>query len=836
MEEHGKTQLIQALEGQGVRVVEKTFYRPMEADACLLIGRQDDPLMRRALQIANLDVQSRPEGVFFGTFASGTHQQASFAGGTDSRGLMYALLELADRVRADESLLALSASVEYPYNAVRGVTRFIVNHHDEAWMFDEVFLHWWYSRLARYRFNRVEYVMGFDTAYLSPPYPWFIAVDGFEHLRVSRLSDERRDANLRGLRRMGQLAHDYGLEFCLAPWQQKAWTRGQAHLVEGLPQDDDALIAYTERAVKGLLEACAEIDVFQLRVNHEAGVSQADGNTTNERYWQRIIDTVTASDHVVELELRAKGLTDGMIQYAQDKGLATTVPTKYWCEHFPVPYHISRMRDEELDRIDNLNHSRRYSYADMLRKPRSFEMIYRLWNYGTSTVFEWGDLETARRFSRTCSFGGAKGFVITAPLSLKGGMEILDNGSRPFVADPDYRSGAYEDERYFMWYLCFGRLGYNPDCDAEVWRRDIRAAYGTQDAHNLERALSAAGKILPLITTFHMPVHPSLIYWVEISTGGALFPEHNFNDGYHGKGYVNAKASDEGLFYAIDEYVDDYLARNVHGRYTPLQASAWLEDLAGQIDRELSAIEARGIVPGSPQARMTLVDLRMLATLARYHRQKTLAAIRLTLWQRTGNAAELPVCRAAMQATRDLWQALADLGRVYDDDLCGQMGNPMMNARRYHWRDRLVEMDKDLDRLDTLIREAGIVQASSPTPIPPEQSQHTMVLETPERWPAEKDMPVRLRVADNFGGDVWLHYRHTNLLEGDFIQAAMQRDGSTYTAIVPGDYLTPEWDLLLYTSARLSDDAVQIVPGLWHPDDVMPYRVIEIVRESEEGA
>ena len=221
MEEHGKTQLIQALQEHGTYVIEKPFYRPIEADTCLLIGRHNDPLMRRALQSGKLDVQACPEGVFFGTFTSDINQQACLVGGTDSRGLMYALLELADRItdKGATALDALTPSVEYPHNAVRGVTRFIVNHHDEAWMFDEDFLHWWYARLARYRFNRVEYVMGFDTAYLSPPYPWFIAVDGFEHLRVSGLSNDRRAANLRGLRRMGQLAHDYGLEFCLAPDQ-----------------------------------------------------------------------------------------------------------------------------------------------------------------------------------------------------------------------------------------------------------------------------------------------------------------------------------------------------------------------------------------------------------------------------------------------------------------------------------------------------------------------------------------------------------------------------------------------------------------------------------------
>ena len=58
MEEHAKTQLIQALAQQGTTVVERPFYRSSETGTHLLIGRQDDPLMRRALQIANLDVQS----------------------------------------------------------------------------------------------------------------------------------------------------------------------------------------------------------------------------------------------------------------------------------------------------------------------------------------------------------------------------------------------------------------------------------------------------------------------------------------------------------------------------------------------------------------------------------------------------------------------------------------------------------------------------------------------------------------------------------------------------------------------------------------------------------
>jgi hypothetical protein len=830
-----KDKLIQALERWEMTVNSGPFYTGTNDSITLLIGRHDDPWMRRALQVADLTVAPRDEGVFFGSMMDEDGHRVNLAGGTDGQGLAYALLELADRVadRGPSAVKALAPAVEYPHNSVRGVTRFIVNHHDERWMYDESFLRWWYARLVRARFNRVEYVIGFDTAYLSPPYPWFITVPGYEDLRVKGLSDEQRAHNLEGLRRMGQLAHAYGLEFSLASWQQKAWTSGQTTLIAGLPQDDDALIDYTEQAITRFLDACPEIDVLQLRVNLEAGVSGTDGVTTNESYWTRIIDAVAMSENPVELELRAKGLTNAMIRYAQTRGLATTVPTKYWCEHFPVPYHISRLRDEELDDLDNLNHSRRYSYADMLRKPRSFDLLYRLWNYGTTNVLEWGDPETARRFSRTCTFGDARGFVVTAPLSLQGGMEALDWEPRPVLEDPAFRVGPYEDDRYALWYLCFGRLGYNPTCSPEVWRRVLRTMVDPPSVPALEQALTAGGKILPLITTAHMPVHPSLLYWVEMSTGGALFPENNHNNRYRDTGYVNAKASDEGLFYGIADFVNDLVDRRVHGRYTPVQVAGWLRHLAGRVEIALEDLRKANASTRFPRTRTTLNDMQMLAALARYHYQKTFAAIRLALWLRTGSVTELRHSRAHMTAARERWTTLTELGEIYDHDLCFQLGSPDTNARRGYWRDRLPEMERDIDRLGELIDRADPESGGDPIPLVPITDTlglHTMNLHAPERWTAGEAMPIRLTVPDGFSGEVTLHYRHTNLLEGDFRAVTMRSQGSAYLAEVPSDYLTPVWDLLVYASVPLSQTAVQIVPGLWHPSHPMPYQVIEIGR------
>jgi hypothetical protein len=242
-----------------------------------------------------------------------------------------------------------------------------------------------------------------------------------------------------------------------------------------LARNEDELGNYCAAGLKELLTQCEEIEVLQLRVNHEAGVGDQN---TNEIFWKKLIAATSEVSRKVKLDLRAKGLTDGMIQYALEKGLELAVPTKHWCEHIALPYHLSQMRNEELTRLYNLNHSRRYSYADMLKRPRNYDIIYRLWNYGSNTLFLFGDPDYARRFTYSINYGQAVGFEITAPLTLKGGMSSIEGEPWPIFDDPELMYSKWEDERYWAWYLVFGRLGYSMDTCPEVWKREFRAHFG----------------------------------------------------------------------------------------------------------------------------------------------------------------------------------------------------------------------------------------------------------------------------------------------------------------------------------------------------------------------
>ena len=158
------------------------------------------------------------------------------------------------------------------------------------------------------------------------------------------------------------------------------------------------------------------------------------------------------------------------------------------------------MRSEELAQLDNFNHSRRYSYADMLRKPRFYDVIFRLWNYGSTNLFLWGDADYARRFSLSCGLSGSAGFQINTPLSLKYGHELSQKVAWDTFAKKELRYGKWEDERFWMWYIVYGRLGYNPDTDPAVWQDEFSSHFG-RAGKALEKALAVASKIVPMVTT-----------------------------------------------------------------------------------------------------------------------------------------------------------------------------------------------------------------------------------------------------------------------------------------------------------------------------------------------
>ena len=150
--------------------------------------------------------------------------------GHDSRGLVYALLDLADRVRnAPDPAAALATPAtlaERPANTVRSVTRlFTSDVEDKPWFNDREMWPRYLAMLAAQRFNRfnLSFGIGYDflrdvtDAYFLFAYPFLLAVPGY-NVRAANLPDAERDRNLEMLRFISEQTVARGLEFQLGLW------------------------------------------------------------------------------------------------------------------------------------------------------------------------------------------------------------------------------------------------------------------------------------------------------------------------------------------------------------------------------------------------------------------------------------------------------------------------------------------------------------------------------------------------------------------------------------------------------------------------------------------
>ena len=808
-------------------------------DITLVVGTTGNRRIQILLENEDVDYRLEPESLFVQWCTLKEGRRALLIAGVDETGLMYNLLEMARRIEANgiEALDKAENLVETPYNKVRCMDRYVVGHLDDEWLKSDEFWQYYMARLAKNRFNRFCLIIGFDTAYMSPPYPFFMKSKKYPQVYVEGMTEGMQAENLRMLRNIGDICHKHGIKFVLATWQQRPWNETQDDILKNLPEEVTELGEYCYDGIKELLRAVPEIDIVQFRVNHESGVGD---QVSAADFWNHCVDAVAEvtqeTGRPLIMDLRAKGLTDPMIDHAFNQGLPVEVPTKYWCEHAALPYHLSIMRTEELVQLENFNHSRRYSYGDMLQKPKYYDVIYRLWNYGSTNLFLWGDADYGRRFSLSCGLSGSTGYEVNSPLSLKYGHESHHIEHWDTFINPALKGDKWEDERFWMWYIVYGRLGYNPDTDSSVWMDEYKRRFG-EKGPALEKALAAASKIVPMVTTIHMPIHPSLAYWIEMNTGWSLFFENSIYASSHYDNrlkvtYGSSEPSDHGLFYGVDEYAADLVSGRHQGKYTPLQTSKWLKALACETADRMA--EADVCSAAEPEVLAMKVDMEMLQHFACYHADKMLAAYALEMWRQTKDKSYLSDAKLHLSSARKSWDSLSEMGREhYYHDL--NFGSAGSKNRRGTWGDLTRELEADRVSMDELIEiEAAPVSAEfAHCYAPKELPQYQMEADFPDCTCAGEDLEIKVYCSSmhSLKNNPVLHYRHTDQTEGVFREITMT-EGDGFTAVIPGSYLSGDFDLQVYVTVCGGDGSCAMFPGVYNPIYPYPYHVITVDRRG----
>ncbi len=712
------------------------------------------------------------------------------------------------------------STAERPANAIRSIQRLFTSEvEDKPWFYDRAMWPRYLAMLAENRFNRfnLSFGIGYDflravtDAYFLFAYPFFLAVPGY-NVRARNLPDAERDRNLETLRFIGEQTAAHGLEFQLGIWMHGYVWENSPHpnyTIEGLNAGNHG--PYCRDALAALLRACPAITGVTFRVHGESGVAEG-----SYAFWGAVFDGVKRCGRKVEIDMHAKGIDQGMIDLALATGMPVKVSPKFWAEHMGMPYHQADIRDQEVPKAGHRDSGlmamsagsrsfTRYGYADLMREDRRFEVLWRIWP-GTQRLLLWADPVFAAGYARAFQFCGSSGVEIMEPLTFKGrrGSGVAAMGGRCAYADASLVP-RWDWEKYLGTYRVWGPKLHNPDAQVEV-----------------DPALAAASRILPIVTTAHLPSAANNNYWPEIYTNQSLVEpaQTEYTDTPTPKTFGNTSPLDPQLFSRIDDFADELLKGERSGKYSPIEVAQWLEDLAGAAkpvnDRRMD------------------IDVAIQAGLGRFFAAKFRAGVLYAIHERSGDRAALDEALKFYRAARAAWAGLADRAKgVYVPDITvGEL--PWL---RGHWLDRLPAIDADIALLEKRLglAQKGAQPGTQPAGDPKVAAAIAEATGRPERPSAavrhrapgrfQRRQPLALELTGPVLRSARIHYRHVNQAER-WQSAEMDRQGPAYAAAIPGAYTDSPYPLQYYFELKAAPDRAWLFPGF--PPDLagQPYYVI----------
>ncbi len=771
--------------------------------------------------------------------------------GSDARALVYAVLELADRVRYAESPLAAlevrQPILERPANAIRSITRsFVSEVEDKAWFNDGAMWQEYLSMLASNRFNRFSLTLGLGynaprnitESYFYFTYPFLLAVPGYD-VRTGGLPDAERDHNLEMLRFISEETVARGLQFQLGLWTHGYdWPESPApnYPIVGLTPKTHA--PYCRDALTALLKECPAISGLTLRVHGESGVP--DGSFS---FWETLFEAIRDCDRRIELDMHSKSVPRETIRLALATGKPVNLSPKYWGEHMGLPYHQAAIRDLEMaapgevkpepDSVSSGTRKfTRYGYADLLAEDRQFGVLHRIWP-GTRRTLLWADPAHAAGYGRLASFCGSRGVELFEPLAFKGRRGSGIAGGRCAYADQSLEP-RYDWEKYLHTYRVWGRLIYNPDAEPETWQRHLRKALG-KSAPTAEDALASASRILPLVTTAHGLSGDNGTYWPEMYTNMPIVDArrpHPYGDTPSPKRFGAVSPFDPQLFARVDDFADDLLNGKPATKYSPLEVARWLEELANSASQNLRTATQKGLA-SSPEFRRLSTDVFIQTRLGIFFGAKLRSAVLWRLYEKSGDPAALAEALKAYRAARTAWAEMSEAARtIYASDIT-YGPTPHM---RGHWLDRLAAIDADIGDMEKgvgVIRSEGeltidheraqraIREALKPAQRPGIACKHAC----PGRFEPGRRLELELLFDKNPPSSGRLRYRHVNQAERwQSLDLVRHRHG--FRATIAAGYTQSRYPLQYYFEVDHGTEGTALYPGFNAELSNLPYFVV----------
>lgn len=783
-------------------------------------------------------------------------------------GYIYALLELAERVQfGGDALNALHLAKgleERPSNETRGVSRYFCSElEDKSWFYDPGFWEGYLDQLISNRFNRFTLAFGLEydfprnvtDDYLHFAYPYLVRVPTYPEVHVlqlaaadgtrletpSPLSEAEIAKNLEMLRFIASETAARGLQFHLGIWTHGyQWTDSPMayHRIEGLTPENHSKFCRDALAI--ILRECPEIQGITMRVHGESGIPEGSYD-----FWQTVFESIGNAGRTVEIDMHAKGVDERIIDIAVGTGMPVKLGAKYSAEHqslgyqqadiraLEIPHSAMSQSDEALFRFSSGSRSfTRYGYADFLKEKARYKLWFRLWP-GTQRHLLSGDPEMAAAYGRTASFCGAVGLDLMEPLTFEGREGSGQLGGRCAYLDSSLNP-SFDWQKYDIYYRIWGRKLYNPDADMETWQRTLRQDLGAS-AMAAGKSLAYASRILPLLTSAHLPSASNHDLWYEMPVNMPIVEGSEpspYGDTPNPKVFGTVSPLDPEMFSTVIEYVHSSKDGRETEKYSPLEIAKWLYECSENAAHWLETAKHSAKSAASSVFRRLEEDVLIQVGLGQFFAHKLRSSVSYETFRQSSDQSMGLSALDHYQKARDAWRVLADRAKgVYRSNV--PYGS--VAKRRGHWTDRLQAIDADLAAMTSKVHlgPAKLMSAGKATrksdefidrlqSFNPTQLGHVV----PDAFVPGR--PLTLKLLASHGNQiraVQLRYRHVNQAER-WKQYQAVRGDNGFSSEVPQEYTKNEHALEYYFVITEANGIEHLHPGFNGTFSNQPYYTV----------
>ena len=643
--------------------------------------------------------------------------------GYDTRGLIYAITEIADRIenRTEKKLnlkKIFKKTSESPKTKIRSISKcFVSDIEDLKWFYNKTMWEEYLDMLISNRFNRFTFTLGMQynypygnefikDVYFYLAYPFLVKPQGYE-VYAEGINKQHRDKNLKMLKFISDEASKRGLDFQLAIWTQRYDFNNVPNAnyqIKNIPKN---YAEYCSDSLLNILKSCPSISGITLRVHVECGIPERD-----YKFWEIYFNAIKKLRRNINLDLHAKGIDNKLINLALNVTQDVTVSPKYIAEHMGLPYHQTSIRKQEMPpkiKVDKKwifsegeRKFLRYSYGDLLTNKRKYGILFRIWP-GTQRVLIWGDPDLARGYGKHSSFCNSLGVELCEPLSFKGRMGAGIKNGRFNYSKKKLRT-KYDWQKYIYTYKVWGRCVYNYETDDDNYGRYFRKKFGKASG-DLIHSLSYSSKILPFFTLVHGVSASNNSYWPEIYENMSTVdkaPNLPYSYDLHKPSrFGMATSQDPQLIMSPFDFATCIYKNNIIKKYSPITMSNWLKEYSLKSNKFLLKAVKKNRNLNTQEFRRLEIDIKILSSIGIFFSYKIRSSCYWELYIKSKNQYIGKSALKYYNMAYNAWYAASNISRKY---YFKDLTYGPQSWLRGRWDDRLPAIKADIIKMKNILK------------------------------------------------------------------------------------------------------------------------------------